>query len=135
MQANTTKRTVLSRLAIHILDEWEVSEKDKIKILGLPGDTKPRALERYRHNMPLPDTPEINERLEHLFAISEALRTTFPFNYRMSLQWMHSPHRRFNQRTPLSLMTEGGLNGMISVHADLDCAYAWSLTDEMQGGQ
>lgn len=129
MQINPEQRASLSRIVMRILDDWEIKDDDKIKVLNLPEDTKPRILNRYRNNTALPDTS--NERIEQLIAISEALRTTYPHNYRMSMHWLNTPHRRFNQQTPLNMILENGLNGMITVRADLDCAYAWSLTENM----
>jgi hypothetical protein len=133
MQINSEQRASLSRIVMRILDEWEIEDDDKIKVLNLPEDTKPRILNHYRNNTALPDTSEVNERIEQLIAISEALRTTYPHNYRMSMHWLNTPHRRFNQQTPLNVILENGLNGMITVRADLDCAYAWSLTENMSG--
>ncbi|MCV6638741.1 DUF2384 domain-containing protein [Candidatus Albibeggiatoa sp. nov. NOAA] len=132
MQVNPQQRATLSRIVMRILDEWNIGDDDKIKVLNLPDGTKPRILNRYRNSTAFPDTPEVNERVEQLVAISEALRTTYPHNYRMSMHWLNTPHRRFNQQTPLNMILDNGLNGMIAVRADLDCAYAWSLTENMQ---
>jgi hypothetical protein len=132
MQINPQQRAALSRIVMQILDDWEIDDNDKIKLLGLPAETKPRMMNRYRNNSELPDIIEINERIEQLVAISEALRTTYPHNYRMSMHWLNTPHRRFNQKTPLNMILNNGLNGMMAVRADLDCAYAWSLTENMQ---
>ncbi|MEK7991741.1 MAG: antitoxin Xre/MbcA/ParS toxin-binding domain-containing protein [Thiotrichaceae bacterium] len=132
MQATPEQHATLSRIVIRILDDWEIDDNNKIKLLGLPAETKPRMMNHYRNNSELPDTSEINQRIEQLVAISEALRTTYPHNYRMSTHWLNTPHRRFNQRTPLSMILDRGLNGMMAVRADLDCAYAWSLTENMQ---
>lgn len=129
MQLNPQHRTTLSRIVMRILDDWEIEDIDKIKLLNLPAETKPRVLNHYRNSTAFPDTPELNARIEQLIAISEALRTTYPHNYRMSMHWLNTPHRRFNQKTPLNMILDQGLNGMIAVRADLDCAYAWSLTE------
>ena len=47
----------------------------------------------------------------------------------MAKKWLQTPHRRFNKRTPIEIMLDEGLGGLIAVRADLDCAYAWSLTE------
>ncbi len=131
MQVNLQQRATLSRIVMQILDDWEIEDNDKIKVLSLPADTKPRAMNRYRNSAAFPDTLEVNQRIEQLIAISEALRTTYPHNYRMSMHWLNTPHRRFNQRTPLNIILDNGLNGMMAVRADLDCSYAWSLTENL----
>jgi len=131
MQVNPQHRTTLSRIVMQILDDWEIDDNDKIKVLSLPDETKPRVLNHYRNSTALPDTPEVSQRIEQIVAISEALRTTYPHNYRMSIHWLNTPHRRFNKKTPLNMILENGLNGMMAVRADLDCAYAWSLTENI----
>jgi hypothetical protein len=130
MRVSPQNRVTLSRIVMRILDDWEIDDADKINLLSLPDDTKIRRLNQYRNDSPFPDTVEINQRIEHIIAISEALRTTYPHNYRMSMHWLNTPHRRFNQRTPLNIILKDGLNGMLAVRADLDCAYAWSLTEK-----
>ncbi|MCK5091375.1 MAG: DUF2384 domain-containing protein, partial [Gammaproteobacteria bacterium] len=78
---------------------------------------------------PLPDKANIMERVVHVLGIDDALRTTFPRNHKMGAHWLRKPHRRFNRRTPLSVILQDGLNGLISVRADVDCAFAWSKSE------
>lgn len=122
-------RVELTRTIIHILDGWEINAADQINILDLPEKTPARAIRRYRENTPLPDDPNIMQRITHVLGIAEALRTTFPRNHQMGAHWLRKPHRRFNRRTPLSVILQDGLNGLISVRADVDCAFAWSKSE------
>jgi uncharacterized protein (DUF2384 family) len=119
-------RVALTHVVMHLLDEWGVPPEGQIAVLGLPAGTKPRALRRYREETPLPDDAAVNERIEHLLGIADALRTTFPRNGHMGPRWMNRPHRRFQQRSPVAILVEDGLQGLIAVRSDLDCAYAWS---------
>jgi len=123
------KRLTLSRIVFEVLRGWEIKEANLVNVLGFPEGTKPRALKCYSHDTPLPEDEAIMQRVDHILAIAEALRTTYPHNYRMGKSWLKTPHRRFNQRSPIDLILNDGLEGLISVRADLDCAYAWSLTD------
>jgi hypothetical protein len=67
------ERVALSRTIVELLNRWGVQSEDQVKLLGLPSDTKPRALRRYYENTPLPNSPEINERIDHLLGIADAL--------------------------------------------------------------
>jgi uncharacterized protein (DUF2384 family) len=126
---NEYKTMPTSQIIFDILRGLGISEADQINLLGFPKDTKPRILKRYQHDTPLPDDEETIERMTHILAIAEALRTTYPCNYGMAKKWLQAPHRRFNKRTPIKIMLDEGLGGLIAVRADLDCAYAWSLTE------
>ena len=124
----TDRRVLLTNKIMGLLDGWGTSAEQKIILLGLPADMRSRKLERYRQNEAFPDTDVINEHLEHLVGIADALRTSFPRNVEMSALWLKKPHRRFENQTPLALMTSKGLKGIIQVRAQLDCSFAWNAT-------
>lgn len=122
------RRVILTNRVMQLLDSWGTSAEQKIILLGLPADMRTRKLERYRQDEPFPDTEEINEHLEHLVGIADALRTSFPRNIEMSTLWLQKPHKRFDNQTPLSVMTHNGLKGLIRVRSQLDCSFAWNAS-------
>ena len=115
----------LAAMIIELLDQWSIDSEGQISILSLPEKTPLRAIRKYRNCTPFPESESINERIEHLIGIADALRTTYPRNAQMARQWMNSPHRRFEGRTPVQVMLEDGLKGVIQVRCQLDCAYSW----------
>lgn len=115
----------ITKHIMRILDEWGLSGKDAISILALPTNTRIRHLERFRDGDPLPDTCEITERIEHIAGIADALRTSFPRNAHMAIVWMHTPHKRFQNQTPIQILADRGLSGLRVIRAELDCAFAW----------
>ena len=121
-------RVALSRLIVELLDRWRVEGNDQVAMLGLPADTAPRVLRRYRENTPLPNQPEINERIDHLLGIADALRTSNPCSATADVIWLHSVNHRFENRTPLEAMIRDGLGGLLAVRTHLDCAYDWHLS-------
>jgi hypothetical protein len=121
-------RVALSRLIVELLDRWRVEGDDQVAMLGLPADTAPRALRRYRENTPLPNSPEVNERIDHLLGIADALRTSNPCSATADVIWLHSVNHRFENRTPLEAMIRDGLGGLLAVRTHLDCAYDWHLS-------
>lgn len=121
----TDERIALTKAVMTMLDDWGLASTEIIMLLGLPTKTRVRQLEHFRRNTPFPDNEQIMMRIEHLVGIADALRTSYPRNARMGLIWLRRPHRRLSNRTPLATMIEGGVNGLRSVRAELDCAYSW----------
>ena len=113
----------LSEYVVKLLSSWNISPESQIKILDLPDDTRTRTLQKYKQGYPLPRSKQILIRIEHLLAIDEALRTSYPLNSNMGKIWMNKPHRRFQKRTPHAVLSEGRLNNLISIRADLDCTF------------
>lgn len=119
------ERLELTRLVVNLLDSWEVPPADQIRLLALPADTRPRALKRYHEGTPLPLDASMIERIEHLVGIADALRTSFPRSAQMGAIWLNRRNPRFDDRTPLALMVEDGLAGIIQIRSHLDCAWDW----------
>jgi len=114
-----------SQLTMQLLNEWEIPLKSQIDILGLPEKTSTRYLSKFSQDTPLPDDKDIQVRIEHLVGIADALRTTFPHNANMGKHWMKTPHRRLNKKSPISVLMDEGLTGLINVRATLDCSFDW----------
>lgn len=106
------ERLELTRGILNMLDEWEIDAKDQLTLLGL-SDAPAREVRRLRDSRPLPDEPDVMQRVEHLISIADALRTTYPFSKRMGRLWMHKPNRKFRQRTPIATMVEDGIVGLV----------------------
>jgi hypothetical protein len=119
------ERAALARGIMSILDKWGLSATEQVKLLNLPEKIPTRMLRRFRDDTPFPDIKEVNERLEHIIGIVDALRTTYPHNPSMGLIWMKQKNKRFQRRAPVSVMVEDGLDGIIAVRSHLDCAFDW----------
>jgi len=119
-----------STYLISLLNEWEISNADKVTLLALPMGTKPRAIQQYQQGAPFPDDESIQTRINHFVGIAEALRLAYPRNMQGGKLWLHRPNRHFNQRTPLSVMIEDGLSGIAAVRMRIDCSYDWHVDEE-----
>jgi len=127
-ESSADRRVALTNQIMQLLDSWGASGPQKVVLLGLPQDMRARKLERYRQDEAFPDTDIVNEHLEHLVGIADALRTSYPRNVEMCSLWLKKPHKRLDNQTPLAIMTEKGLRGIIQVRAQLDCAFAWNMS-------
>jgi hypothetical protein len=121
-------RVQLAHLVVTLLDSWEVRAEDQVALLGLPPETSTLVLRGYYEREPLPAEAAINERVEHLLGIADALRTSYPHNAHMGAIWMNRRNSRFDNRAPLAVLLEDGLQGFFAIRTHLDCAYDWDIS-------
>jgi len=129
-ELNIEQRTGLTRYIMNTLDDWGLSNDQCWALLDLPGKRSGKSLRRFRDNAPFPDEKQVNMRIDHLYGIIEALRTTYPRNQNMGSQWMRKPNRKFQKTSPLSIIVNDGMSGLVRVRLHLDCTYAWAVTDD-----
>ena len=122
------RQVLLTQKIMSSLDDWGLSAADQVIVLSLPADVRTRKLRAFHENTPLPKDDNVEFRAVRLLGIIDALRTSYPKNESMGGRWMKSPHRRFQNRTPLQVMLEEGNTGVNTVLAELDCSYAWELS-------
>ena len=124
------EKTTFTRNIIEMLDEWKVKDGDQVLLLGLPDDTRSRQIRSYRQGSSiLPENDDrVNEFIDHMLGIADALRTSNPCNSTASGMWMNRVNNRFKDRTPLNAMLEDGIIGIVAVRIHLDCAYDWHIS-------
>lgn len=105
--------------------EWGLDATDQVALLGLPADTKPRALLRYRRGTPLPGNPDLIARAEMLLAIQHALHSAFPHNPALGALWITTRSVVLGDRSPLEVMQAGGLDSIRHMHQRLTGASQW----------
>ncbi len=114
------------------MDEWKISAEEMLTILGLDEEVRPRHLQQYRQgDKAFPQTAEMMDRIDHIVGIADALRTTFPFSSQMRVMWLRKPHRRFQRREPLAVMLDEGVDGLMRVRIEVDCAYGYAINDAL----
>ncbi|MDM8547629.1 MbcA/ParS/Xre antitoxin family protein [Candidatus Venteria ishoeyi] len=119
------ERTELALSIINLLNYWKIEPVSQINLLGLPEKTKPRALKRYQGGTPLPEDHDTLHRAVSFLRIHESLLITYPHNKAMGKIWLTTPNRRFQDKTPLSVMLEQGMDGIQQVRSHLDCTENW----------
>jgi len=121
----------ISSKVIGYLDSWQVNAEEILSILGA-SEVKPRHLPQYRKmEKVFEQTEEMMQRIDHVVGIADALRTTFPHSDTMRLRWLRQPHRRFRKKTPLAVILDSGMNGLLRVRVEVDCAYGYAINDAM----
>lgn len=112
------------------LNDWGISNADKVKLLALPSGTKARAIQHYQQGAPFPTEEDTQTRVAHFMGIANALRLAYPRNAQGGKLWLNRPNKHFDQRTPLSVMIEDGLTGITAVRIRIDCSYDWLIDEQ-----
>lgn len=122
----------LTIAVLNHLEEWKVNDHEIINLLGLEGKIKTRQLASMRKgDRTLPSDDQVMLRVEHIIGIADALRTSFPFSREMRSMWLYKAHRRFQRKPPLAVMLAEGLDGLLKVRIEVDCAYGYAISDAM----
>ena len=115
----------LARAVMMILDSWGLNAAQQMLLLSLPDNIPSRVLRRYRDGTPFPENEIVNERIDHIIGISEALCTTYPHNVGMAYIWVKRTNKHFTTRPPIQIMVEDGLDGLLQIRSHLDCTFDW----------
>lgn len=124
---NKEDQLSLTRAVMAILDNWGLSVDAQMQLLNLPKGTPTRTLRKYRDHTPFPDDLAVMQRLEQIVGIADALRTSYPHNPAMGTIWLQQRNNRFQDRAPLAVMVDDGMEGLLAVRMHLDCSYDWHL--------
>jgi hypothetical protein len=122
------ERHSMTRRVMSMLESWNLSAQDMIKLLQLPDSVKARNIVRFREEEAFPADATIDRRVAYLLRIEEALHTYFPRNPEMRDMWVKRGNKQFGKRAPIAVMVEDGESGLICVLSHLDCTFAWDLT-------
>lgn len=109
---NLQQRRELTHAVLMVLSRWGVDREDQLSLLGLPADTRPRVLRRFKGGEPLPPDPRIMERVDCLLQVDRALAPLFPHNPTLADLWVTTPSPHFSDGAPIASMLERGLPAM-----------------------
>ena len=115
----------LTQAVMHVLDDWKLDGEQILSVMALPVKMKVHHLSLYRNSQAFAETEQVTERLRHVLGIIDALATSYPTNPRMSLFWMTRNSKKFQNRAPIQVIVEDGLEGLITIRKHLDCSYDW----------
>lgn len=105
-----------------IADRFDLSEADRIAILGDPGrSTYHQWMKKAREQQPLTLPLDTLLRISAIIGIYKALTILFE-DERQALVWLKGPHEGtlFSGASPMTYMLEGGHDGLMSVRRYLD---------------
>jgi len=127
-ESKNAQRRQFTQRVMFMLRDWGLSPKSICAVLVIPG-VKPRHIERYYHTENFPNDPELDQRIEHLIGIAEGLYLAYPRSSLMASHWLNLRNRHLGNRPPLDLLLSDGVDGMVRVRAQIDCAFSWNKID------
>lgn len=116
-----------------LLDEWQIKAADQVTLLSFADNVKPRQMCHFHQGTPFPESGELDLRIDYLAGIADALRTTYPRNSQMGKFWLNQKNKKLQNRSPLAIMLEDGIDGIEMVRAHLDCAWDWHMDTKKSG--
>jgi uncharacterized protein (DUF2384 family) len=119
--ADIDERSTLARMVMTLMQHWALSTDDQASLLGLASGNR-AALAAYRRGAPVGTSRDQLERVGHLLAIHQNLRSLFPQNPELAYAWMSTPNRAFEHRTPVEVVRSLGFAGLLMVRSYLDHA-------------
>jgi hypothetical protein len=111
-------RKRLAKMVMALFDHWGLSSADQALLLGLSAETR-ATIARYRKGAPLAENIDLLGRAGHLLGIHKSLRIMFPHDRDLAYAWVTTPNRRFEGKTPLSIM-QSGYEGLLAIRRYLD---------------
>lgn len=114
-------RGALARMAMTLLDHWNLSTEDQAALLGIAASNR-AALSNYRSGKPIGTSRDQYDRVGHLLGIHKNLRLLFPHNRDLAYRWMSTRNKAFDNLSPVEVVKEWGFAGLLMVRGYLDHA-------------
>jgi hypothetical protein len=112
-------RARLAKMVTRLFDHWNLDPATAAALLGLSEKSR-TAINRYRKGGPLPDSRDLLDRVGNLFGIHKSLRLLYPHNRDLVYRWPTARNERLSNLTPVELMVEQGLPGIVAIRGYLD---------------
>lgn len=122
---STPSAADLAQTIMRVLDNWGIEPLQQAALLGMPDGTRARALNRYRQGTSFPEDTATTSRISRLLTIEQALMTSFPHNVTMASYWVTTTNALLQDRTPVQVMLDRGLEGMDQVIGLLNGTDHW----------
>lgn len=114
-------RADLATALLRLFEHWQLTTDQQLTLLGYSRGSR-ATLKRLREGGPLPASRDALDRAGHLLGIHKSLRLIYPKNPAARYGWITSRNRDFDDRSPLQVIEDHGLPGLLMVRAYLDHA-------------
>jgi hypothetical protein len=113
------ERSRLAKMVTRLFEHWQLDTTAQAELLGLSGGSR-TAVSRYRRGTPLPENRDLLDRVGNLFGIHKSLRLLYPGNPELVYRWPTLRNATLDNYTPLEIMVEQGLPGIVAIRGYLD---------------
>ncbi|MDZ7754608.1 MAG: MbcA/ParS/Xre antitoxin family protein [Gammaproteobacteria bacterium] len=107
-----------------ILHRWGLSRSECDALLS-GGDRRSRRRARKAGDSCVLTETQRMERIQHIIAIDRTVSQTFPQSPLLADLWITTPNPMLGDMTPLQVILEHGIEGMISIRRMLDGNGCW----------
>jgi hypothetical protein len=105
-------RKALAKMVTKLFSLWCLEPADQLALLDL-NPANEDLLDHLRSGeAELPETGETMERVTWLLTVHKTLRIAYSYNRDLVYRWVTAKNQRFDGKTPLEIMRQGGLAGI-----------------------
>lgn len=115
---DNSARAVYAKMVTRLFDHWQLSDADRLAMLGLSKDSR-QTLSHYRKGKPLLNRRDLLDRVAYLLDIHVQLRLIFPKNKNLGYGWMTARLADFGAQTPVEIVRLHGIVGLNMLSAYL----------------
>jgi hypothetical protein len=117
------KLKVLTKAFFGILENWQLSNNDKAKLLGWEYEHKRYVIDEMRKGQRAIDQDDDKiTRIIEIINIHKSLRLLFPYDLDLAYQWITEKREVFNRHSALDIMKAEGIMGITAIRKYLDHA-------------
>lgn len=107
-------RIALAQMVTKLFEHWQLDEESQLALLGLSKNSR-ATLAGYRKGNPLGNRRDLLNRAAILLSIHKSLRILFPRNTEILYSWMTVGNKAFDGKTPVQMISDKGLPGLLAV--------------------
>lgn len=119
------RRRDMARVVVRVLNDWGLPAEAQARLLGTEEATPRALLGRFEEGLDAADEGPLLQRMSALLTIHKALLQMHPQSVEMANYWVTTPHPYFNDRPPVRLMLDRGLEGMQRIIEHLNGGGEW----------
>lgn len=104
---------------MRLFDHWNIDTQTAAALLGLSPHSR-ATVRRYRKGQPLPSRWDLIDRVGNLLGIHKSLRLIYPHNRQLVYRWPTARNKSLDNCTPVEIMIDQGLPGIVAIRGFLD---------------
>jgi hypothetical protein len=118
--ADEATRKDLARVLSALFDRWGLSAEMQLSLLGMSPESRKLLAQYRRGERALPNSRDTLDRAGYLLGIHKGLRLLFPEDETMRFSWVARRNTLLDERTPLAVMVEDGMLGLMRIARFVD---------------
>ncbi len=119
------RRRDMARVVVQVMRDWGLPPAGQARLLGAEHGDPRRLLESFEEGLDEVAEARLLRHMSAVLTIHTALRQMHPQSTEMANYWVSTPHPYFNERPPLDLMVDQGLEGMQQIIDHLNGLGEW----------